>query len=215
MAANYDNSAWFYDRLSRLIYGKAIIKSQVYLLNYIPAGANILIVGGGTGWILEEIAKIHPSGLTIIYVEISANMMTLSRKRNTGDNQVSYINEAIENVPDLINLDVVITPFLFDNFTEQILQKVFVHIHNSLKPAGIWLNTDFQLTGKWWQKILLRTMLLFFRLICRIESTRLPDIEKCFQQNGYQIVDQKSFFGEFILSSIYQKTKTYEVLKTS
>ena len=125
MAVNYDNSAWFYDRLSGLIYGKAIIRSQVYLLKYIPAGANILIVGGGTGWILEEITKIHPSGLKIIYVEISAKMMALSRKRNIGNNEVSYINESIENVPGPVNYNVVVTPFLFDNFTEQTLDKVF------------------------------------------------------------------------------------------
>ena len=37
MAANYDNSAWFYDRLSRVVYGRALIRSQVYLLRYIPA----------------------------------------------------------------------------------------------------------------------------------------------------------------------------------
>jgi ubiquinone/menaquinone biosynthesis C-methylase UbiE len=206
MAANYNNSAWFYDRLSRLIYGRAIIKSQVYLLNYIPAGSDMLIVGGGTGWILEEIANIHPLGLKITYVEISAKMMSLSRKRNGGSNEVIYINDAIENVEEQTLYDVVFTPFLFDNFTEQTLQKVFTHIHSLLKPEGVWLNTDFRLTGKWWQKILLKSMILFFRMICQIEASRLPNIEKCFEQNGYKIINRKSFFGEFILSTAYLKT---------
>ncbi len=209
MAANYDNSAWFYDRLSRMIYGQAIINSQVYLLKYIPAGSDILIVGGGTGWILEEIANIHSSGLKITYVEISAKMMVLSRKRKTAGNQVIYINEAVENLKDQAHYDVVITPFLFDNFTEQTLQKVFAHIHSLLKPKGVWLNTDFRPTGKWWQKILLKSMILFFRMICQIEVSRLPDVEKYFEQYGYRIIDQKSFFGEFILSTAY--SKTYEV----
>ena len=82
MAANYDNSAWFYDRLSRLIYGKALVRSQVYLLRYIPAGSIILIAGGGTGWILEEISKLHPSGLKITYVEISSLGRYLRSGRN-------------------------------------------------------------------------------------------------------------------------------------
>ncbi|MDB5152152.1 MAG: class SAM-dependent methyltransferase [Mucilaginibacter sp.] len=205
MAANYNNSAWFYDRLSRVIYGKALIRSQVYLLKFISAAAEILIVGGGTGWILEEIAKVHPSGLKITYVEISANMMALSRKRNTGNNAVIYINKEIENVAIQNGYDVVITPFLFDNFTEQTLQKVFSHIHNSLKPGGLWLNTDFRLTGKWWQALLLRSMFIFFRIICRIEATRLPDIEKRFEQHLYKVISQKSFFGDFILSTAYKK----------
>jgi ubiquinone/menaquinone biosynthesis C-methylase UbiE len=205
MAANFDNSAWFYDRLSRVIYGNALIRSQVYLLDNITEDANILIAGGGTGWILEEITGRYPSGLKITYVEISAKMMALSRKRNTGGNLVNYINEAVEIVARPNNYDVVITPFLFDNFTEQTLQKVFAHIHYSLKPGGLWLNTDFRLTGKWWQKILLKSMLLFFRLICKIEASHLPDILKHFEQYKYKALRQKSFFGEFILSTAYQK----------
>ena len=205
MAANYDNSAWFYDRLSRMIYGKNLIRSQVYLLTHIPEGSNILIVGGGTGWILEEITKLYPSGLNITYVEISAKMMALSRKRDTGDNQVVYMNEAVENVNFQTNFDVVITPFLFDNFTEQTQEKVFAHIHSYLKSGCLWLNADFQLTGKWWQAFLLGSMLLFFRLICGIESKQLPDTEKIFERHGYNVTDQKTFFGDFILSTIYQK----------
>lgn len=205
MAANYDNSAWFYDRLSKVIYGSAIIKAQVYLLDLVPPDSNVLIVGGGTGWILEEIIKRHSSGLKITYMEISAKMMALSRKRYIGSTQVNYINDAVENVACLSDYDVVITPFLFDNFTEQTLQKVFTHIHYCLKPGGLWLNTDFRLTGRWWQKILLKSMLLFFRLICNIEASRLPDIEKHFEQHGYKALSQKSFFGEFILSTAYQK----------
>jgi ubiquinone/menaquinone biosynthesis C-methylase UbiE len=125
MAANYNNSAWFYDHLSKLIYGKALIRSQVYLLKLIPAKSRILIVGGGTGWILEEIAKIHPSGLVITYIEVAPKMVGLSRKRNAGNNEVIFINDAIENVPVRNDFDVIITPFLFDNFTGENFQKIF------------------------------------------------------------------------------------------
>jgi ubiquinone/menaquinone biosynthesis C-methylase UbiE len=212
MAANYDNSAWFYDRLSRVVYGRALIRSQVYLLQYIPANANILIAGGGTGWILEEIAKVHPSGLAITYVEISAKMMALSRKRKTGDNEIIYINEPVENLAGETLYDVVITPFLFDNFTEQTLQKVFTHIHSKLRPGGLWLNTDFRLTGEWWQSFLLRSMILFFRIICHIEAKKLPQIELCFEQHQYKVIDQKAYFREFILSTVYRKEDSTSVL---
>lgn len=205
MASNYDNSAWFYDRLSRLVYGKALVKAQVYLLPHIPAQSSILIAGGGTGWILEEIVKLHPSGLKITYVEISAKMMALSRKRNTGNNEVTFINGPVESIKENTTYDVVFTPFLFDNFTEQTLQQVFTHLHSRLKPGGIWLNTDFRLAGKWWHAFLLRSMIVFFRLICRIEAKKLPDIEKCFEAKKYVVIDQKAFFGEFILSTVYQK----------
>jgi ubiquinone/menaquinone biosynthesis C-methylase UbiE len=205
MAANYNNSAWFYDSLAGLVYGRALINAQVYLLQFVQPGSNILIVGGGTGRVLEELTRLHPSGLTITYVEVAVNMMALSQKRNAGTNQVNFITNAIEDVALPAGFDVIITPFLFDNFTEQTLQKVFRHLHLLLKPGGLWLNTDFQLTGKWWQNVLLKTMFAFFKLLCNIEASVLPDIEKQFTQNNYSVVAQKTFFGDFITSKTYRK----------
>ncbi|MFS2189569.1 class I SAM-dependent methyltransferase [Mucilaginibacter sp. Mucisp84] len=206
MAANYNNSAWFYDRLSRIVYGKALINAQVYLLGFIPLKSKILIAGGGTGWILEELTKIHPSGLDITYVEISANMTALSQKRQTGQNTVTFINDAVENVKLIANFDVIITPFLFDNFVDKTVDNVFNHLHNLLKTGGLWLNADFQLTGRWWQNLLLRSMFVFFRLLCGIEASRLPAIEKRFDAEGYSVIDDKTFFGDFIVAKVYKKT---------
>ena len=203
MAANYNNSAWFYDGLSRLVFGRALIDAQVYLLQYIPLNSHILIAGGGTGWILEEIGKVHPSDLTITYVEVSAKMMEKSKKRFTGKNRVIYINSAIENVTMDTSYDVIITPFLLDNFTTETLQKVFDHLHTLLKPNGLWLNTDFQLSGIWWQKVFINAMLLFFKSLCRIEASQLPDIEKQFKQNNYKVIAIKTFFNGFVISKVY------------
>jgi ubiquinone/menaquinone biosynthesis C-methylase UbiE len=205
MAANYNNSARFYDLLSKLIYGKALVRSQVYLLKFIPPKSNILVAGGGTGWILEEIAKIHPSGLVITYAEIAPKMMELSRKKNTGNNEVAFINEAVEKLVLQSDYDVVITPFLFDNFKEENFQKIFAHIDAALKPDGLWLNVDFRLTGRWWQKVLLRSMFIFFRTVCSIEAKKLPGIWATFEKYHYRIIERKPFFGDFILSAIYKK----------
>ncbi|SEO46056.1 Methyltransferase domain-containing protein [Mucilaginibacter gossypiicola] len=205
MAANYNNSAWFYDRLSRLVYGRALINAQVYLLGFIPPKSKILIAGGGTGWILEELAKIHSSGLDITYVEISANMTALSQKRHTGENTVTFVNDAVENVRLPAGFDVVVTPFLFDNFVDETVDKVFYHSHNLLKPNGLWLNADFQLTGRWWQNVMLQSMFVFFRLLCGIEASRLPAIEKRFDAAGYNVIEDKTFFGDFIVARVYRK----------
>lgn len=203
MPANYNNSAWFYDRLSRLVYGRALINAQVYLLQYVPAGAEVLIAGGGTGWILEELTKVHPTGLQITYVEVAADMMALSKKRKAGSNKVVFINDAVENVNPHTNFDVVITPFLFDNFTEETTEKVFNHLHNLIKAGGLWLNADFQLTNKWWQSLLLRSMFLFFKILCNIEASKLPDVDSQFKLHGYKSVEERTFFGDFMISNVY------------
>ncbi len=205
MGGGYSNVAPFYDKLSQLIYGKALIRSQVYLLPFIPANAHVLIVGGGTGWILEEISKIHPQGLTITYVEVAGKMLNLSCERDIAKNNVTFINNTVEDVKDLSAVDVIITSFLFDNFLPATVTRVFEHLHQLLKPGGIWLNTDFQLTGKWWQNMLLKSMLLFFRMLCGIESKQLPDMTMHFNHYNYTILSQKTFFGEFIKATAYQK----------
>jgi len=207
MASNYNNAAWFYDGLAKLVYGKALIKAQVYLLQFIRPNANILIVGGGTGWILEKLTSIYPAGLSITYVEISEKMTALSRKRNAGNNRVAFINNSIENIDLPADFDVVITPFLFDNFTEETLQTVFYRISSLLKGDGFWLNTDFQLTGKWWQSLLLKSMFLFFKIWCNIEASRLPEIDRTFEQTGYKAIAEKTFLGDFIVSRVYGKSE--------
>jgi ubiquinone/menaquinone biosynthesis C-methylase UbiE len=206
MASNYNNSAWFYDGLSRLVYGRALINAQIYLLQFVPANSSVLIVGGGTGWILEELAKIHSSGLQVTYVEVAADMMARSKQRHAGLNQAVFINDAIENVAIAGEFDVVITPFLFDNFTEATAQKVFNHIHQLLKPGAVWLNADFQLTGKWWQSVLLRSMFLFFRMLCKIEASQLPDVQGLFTLRRYREVEEKCFYGDFVVARVYEKT---------
>lgn len=205
MRGNYDNSAAFYDKLSRLVFGKALLTAQVHLLSRIPANTNVLIIGGGTGWILEEINKLHSSGLSIYYVELSEKMIDISRKRNVGNNRVTFINKPIQQVV-LNRQDVVITSFLFDNFTEVNLHPLFAHIHAMLKTGGLWLNTDFQLTGKWWQYILLKSMLVFFKLLCGVESWRLPNIGRQFNKHQYEMIDENTFFYDFIITKIFRKT---------
>jgi len=205
MAANYNNSAWFYDSLARLVYGKALVNAQVYLLKHIPSNSKVLIVGGGTGWILDELVRIHPPGLQITYIEIAPNMMALSKKRNVGNNQITFINDAIENADLPADFEIALTPFLLDNFTDENLVKVFNSIAVLLKPNALWLNASFQLTGKWWQRVMLQSMFILFKVICNIEASKLPGIDKCFEEKHFKLVKQESFFGEFIGARVYQK----------
>ena len=59
MANNYNGIAKFYDALSRIVFQRSIIISAQFLIEFIADNNKVLIVGGGTGWILEEISKLH------------------------------------------------------------------------------------------------------------------------------------------------------------
>jgi ubiquinone/menaquinone biosynthesis C-methylase UbiE len=205
LAYNYDRIATVYDRLSRLIFGRAQVDAQVYLIKHIPPGASVLIVGGGTGWILEEIVRIHTSGLMITYIDASERMATLARGRKVAGNKITYIAAPIEEVALAFNYDVVLTPFFFDNLVQQSAEMVFGQINERLSANGLWLYCDFQQTGVWWQRSLLRVMYLFFRTLCGIVASRLPDMEHVFTGAGYSRADERTFLRCFIVSRIYKK----------
>lgn len=205
MAANYNKTAWFYDSLARLVFGSALKNSQKHLLPLVPKNARILIVGGGTGQTLEDLAALQYEGLHITFIEISANMTALARKRNVGNNEVVFIVEAIEQVQLKSEFDVVITGFLFDNYADADLPVTFNHINSVLKPGGLWLNTDFQLTGKWWQPLLLKSMYTFFRMFSPIPVSNLPEVDKVFVLKRYKAIASATFYGDFILTTAYKK----------
>ncbi len=178
MLNNYDPIARHYDALSRLVFHKAQVNAQIHQLNFIPAAGKILIVGGGTGWILEELSKIHPQCLSITYVEISAEMISLAKKRNIGKNSIDFINCAIEDFIAADQYDVVQTAFLFDNFARERIEEVFKKLDHILKPGGLWLFTDFSYQpGKdqRWKGFLLKMMYAFFRRITDTEAKDLHD----------------------------------------
>lgn len=213
MKGNYDNVAPFYDLLSHLVYGNAIVRAHRSFVNAIPANSSVLIAGGGTGQVLEEISKKYKSGLQITYVDISKKMIALSKKRNTGNNKVIFINESIAVARFQQQFDVVITPFVFDNFSNNTTKVVFHKIDTLLKPLGLWLFADFQLSEKnnGWQKLLLSVMYFFFRLICGIEAAHLPETTSLFEEYKYKPVSKQTFYKKFIYSSIYLKPDTYRL----
>lgn len=207
MKGNYDPVAFYYDRLSKLIFGNAIKESQRFLINAIKEKSKILIVGGGTGWIIEEISARYSSGLEITYIESSKNMIALSKMQYHGENKIEYINRSIFDVEINNQYDVVITPFILDNFTDANIDAILDKINKQVVKDGLWLHADFQNTihNSLWQKLLLKCMYLFFKLTCNIEAFKLSETKLKFEKGGYKIISSKMFYSNFICSIIYGK----------
>jgi ubiquinone/menaquinone biosynthesis C-methylase UbiE len=207
MQNNYDRIANYYDTLSRLVYFRAQVNAQVEQLAFIPANSSVLIAGGGTGWILEELAKIH-QGLTITYIEISSKMLALSKKRATGGNTVKFIQSAIEDFAPEGLYDVVVTAFLFDNFPAEKAGLVFNQLDAFVAGGGRWLFCDFfyeKKTGKKWQLYLLKLMYFLFRRISDVEAKTLVQTEGYFINRGYMVLKQQYYYSGFIKAIVYLK----------
>jgi ubiquinone/menaquinone biosynthesis C-methylase UbiE len=119
MVNNYDPLARYYDFLSRLVYGRTQVDAQVQMLDQVRPGDKLLIVGGGTGWILETLAALYPNGLQITYVEPSKVMIRLARRRKRGGHTISFVELPIEQFVTDERFDCILTGFLFDNFSQE------------------------------------------------------------------------------------------------
>ncbi|RDC54919.1 class I SAM-dependent methyltransferase [Pedobacter chinensis] len=208
MDNNYDKIAKHYDFLSRLVFFKSQVNAQINQLKYIPSNSSVLIVGGGTGWILEEIAKVHSSGLNIVYVELSEKMVALSKNRDFQENNVEFVNLSIEDYQTTQSFDIILTPFLFDNFSEERAGHVFRKLNHYLKEKGLWFLVDFSLNnihGKWWKSIMLKLMYWFFKLIGIVEARQLIDMHPYFEAIKYQTIEKRFYYKNFIAASIYKK----------
>ncbi len=217
MKNNYDPIANNYDWLSRIFFQQNLISSQTCVLPHIPLQSSILIIGGGSGWILEEIAKIQPSGLRITYVEISKKMISKAQKRDVRQNEVVFVNQAIEDYSTTAVFDVIFTAYLFDNFGPKRAEQVFNQLNQLLANDGKWLFVDFHVDeteSPWWQKWWMKTMLFFFGIICDIEARHPLPTEPLFNKNGFIEFYQYTHLHNFLRSVVYIRSATEPVLSS-
>ncbi|MHB8261402.1 MAG: class I SAM-dependent methyltransferase [Bacteroidia bacterium] len=203
---NYNSIARFYDVLSKLVFNSSIQKAQIGLLPLIPAKCKLLIVGGGTGWILEEITKLYPSNLEITYIDSSSKMIKYAKKRSYASNNIRFMEATIESISLQANsFDIIITSFFADGFSQLNWQQVFTKLDASLQPKGIWLYTDFQLNAQspLWQRLLIKLLYLFFKITCRIQTQQLPAVEGCF--SSYELISKRMYFSNFIIAQAFRK----------
>lgn len=201
MLNGYNSIATIYDLLAKLLFGGRIWESQLHFLNTIQGKENILILGGGTGWILIEILKRHAS-CRIWYIDASSKMIAMSRVSVNNDKRVHFIHGTEDDIPASTKFDRVITNFYIDMFSEISLRKAIAKIQLSLNPNADWIVTDF-VTDHWWQKMLLKVMYLFFRITTNVETMNLPNWERAIHESGFTEKSSKHFCRDFIKATLY------------
>jgi tRNA (cmo5U34)-methyltransferase len=208
---NFNSIAPYYDFLARLVFGNSIMVSQLFFIPYIPMGATVLIVGGGSGHLLKEV--LEKSNLDqVTYLEASSKMIELSQAK-LNPNQLAKVNFICSNnfdIPGNASFDVIITPYVLDLFGEDELEKVVTKLAEYLRPEGLWFFVDFECNSnssfrQFWQRPLLLLMFLFFRLTCNLKQYKLPFFSVIFCQLGFRTIASKTFFKGMIVSAIYKR----------
>lgn len=193
--AGFDRVAGIYDTLAWLVFGNRLQEAQTIFLSCIPVAARILIIGGGSGWLLRKVLCLCQPR-QIIYVEASVRMLAKARKTVQDDGRVVFRLGNETSVRSEETVDVVITPFFLDLFTEERLEThIIPQLLRALKPGGLWLVCDFVRTSVWWQQGLLKSMYLFFRLIANIEARYWPQWPLLLKKKGLRLGKQQPMVG--------------------
>lgn len=205
-AADFNRIAPVYDALKRLVFGQALERAQTVFLDRIPPGASVLIVGGGTGLLLEPLFITNPQN-RIVYLEASARMLTRASRRILNHQLPGTVEFRLGDETTLQSgerFDVVITPFVLDLFTEETLQtRLLPRLRRALKPGGQWLVTDFVPPVGYGQKILIQSMIRFFRLTANIEACTLADWQKLMTETGLQRRERQSQVNGLVSAEVW------------
>jgi len=203
--ANFDFIAPVYDLLARIVFGTSIRKAQTYYLNQIPDGARVLILGGGTGWLLEEISD---QSLRIDYVDLSKKMLKRAKKRQVSFAMLRFIHGNEETVADQL-YDIVITPFVLDTCTENQLPPMIETIEHLVDKNGLWLCTDFNSQDQSFKaRALDLAMRVFFRTVSGLKLKRLLPYFEAIGQAGFKEIDTNLFYGGFIKASLFKRARS-------
>jgi ubiquinone/menaquinone biosynthesis C-methylase UbiE len=208
MTGNFDLVAPVYDALASVVFGQRLQRAQLVWLNEIPAGATVLIIGGGTGQLLEPLLnQCQPS--RVLYLETSARMLARASQRMVRHGLLGTVEFRLGDETTLQDdepFDVIITPFLLDLFTGTTLRtRLIPRLLAILKPAGLWLVTDFVNTSVWWQKALLWSMIRFFQLTASIETQQLTDWQQSLNQAGLMRRKQSYWVGGMVSTEVWTR----------
>ncbi|MBB6612231.1 class I SAM-dependent methyltransferase [Pontibacter sp. Tf4] len=205
--SGFDRVASFYDPLARLVYGSALQDAQQWLLPHIPAGASVLLIGGGSGWLLQQVLQ-KTSPKHILYLEASEKMLQKAKQLNPGTPVVSFRHGTEADLLPHEQFDVIITPFLLDLFPDARLAELMQRLCYSLAPNGRWLFADFwpvQHNPPFWQKLLAKSMYLFFGFLSNVRGRLLPDYSRHFTSLGLQEQHSAAFYKGFVQAKIFEK----------
>lgn len=204
---NFDGIARFYDALASIVFRGEILKSQNHFIHLIKANSHLLIVGGGSGKVLEALNRFNIP-LLIDFVEPSSQMinrakMGASRFSNL---DIHFHQAKLKEFDPSKAYDWICCFYFLDLFEKKNLIQNIDLLKDLMTDQGNLIVSDFQiLKNKTWQMALSAIMHTFFRFTTRLESKELKDINKVIVGQRFEQIEFCEFFDQFIFSAVYKK----------
>lgn len=204
MTSGYDRLAPVYDRLAVIFVGKQIQQAQLKWLPYLKDRKKLLILGGGTGWMLPFIFQINPN-LIIHYVDASAKMIAKAEQNAKGV-LIQFIKGTEADIPDR-DYDAVLTHFYLDLFSDAQLPNLIAGLKMHVCDNALWLVTDFE-THTMLQRVKVGLMYLFFRMTTGLKTQALPKWFNTLTNSGCITLKSYCTQQKFIRSVVFRVKKS-------
>jgi tRNA (cmo5U34)-methyltransferase len=210
--ADFSRVARVYDALAGIVFGRAQRRAQqAALAAGLPlAGAapQVLVLGGGGGWVLTELLR-HCPAARVLYLETSATMLAraqarLRRVAPSAVAQVEFRQGSEQALGPDEQFDAVVTFFVLDCFTLAEFPAALARLQAARRPRAPWLVADFRPPSRWWQRALLRAMYLFFKITVGLRAQQLPAWPTALAALGLKNHYQATYYGDFILCQVLQ-----------
>jgi len=186
---DYNHIAWIYDWLAKIVFDGKQEQAKQEFLTKIPDKAKILVVGGGTGKIIDYLRDLNKQ-LEVDFVEQSANMLFHARKRTISHLEINFHQQSILDL-GTTDYDVVLTNFFFGQFSQAQALLILQHLKTKLRPEGILIFSDFINTIHLWDKVITRIMFGFFQLTARIRTNTFPSYNHMFSSQGFYVGESR------------------------
>jgi ubiquinone/menaquinone biosynthesis C-methylase UbiE len=204
---NFDLVAPIYDGLATLVFGGAIKRSQIALLDQLQDVESALIIGGGTGWILRELLERTPVK-HVVYVELSEKMIDKAREliERTHPEWLSRVSfrhgteQSIEQSD--LPFDLIVTNFFLACFNDDNCTQMIQRLSRFMAPDGRWLFVDFQLPlfgpARLAAQALFKVMFTFFNVMSDLESKGPPNYSLGFDPLKLRTLHDRRFYADMI-----------------
>ncbi|MCH2206242.1 MAG: class I SAM-dependent methyltransferase [Lentisphaerales bacterium] len=198
-----------YDLLGTVCFLGKLHASQKKQLKHFPKQVkNILILGGGTGKFLVDLAsQIDFESLT--YLDISPKMISQARSKVIKEipqllPKINFICAPASDLPDQ-TYELIITHYFMDCFQQKDFELLALKLRNMLAPNGLWSMVDFyNESNSSSRSLLIRFLYLFFRVSCNLNVRKLPEFDAWFHRHMHCQHSQKLLNG-LLKASLYKK----------
>jgi len=185
------------------MFGNKLNQAAEFHFNTIKPGERILLVGGGTGKILENL----PHHCHVTYIDSSSHMLRKAQKVNY-DGDVDSIHDDIRSWRSQTSFDVIIFPFILDLFEDTEIHAILQQIISVMAPKGRLLVSDFYPTRKVSRlknRILLRSTLLFFKVLTGHKLKDVPNIKDSISAINLELTDDYDVIPGMVFASVWRK----------